>query len=435
MKASALLGAASIAVLTAGPAVAAGTESHSTAQSINLQIGGNAVIAQLLKADYPGGVQDKDSIPKLATLIQGNNALGDGVAPERVHAGSDGTSYACAGLTGTGGGIAQVGNTSCNISGKSLTLNLGTLNLDLTHLLGDGEISGALRDALAPLLTQLGPALDQVVAQITNGIKGTPLGQISLTGGVSVIEGVCTADPKAARGDADIADTNGNGTIPISVTLPDGSGGTQNVVLANVDVSMEPRPGGYDVLVNLDKVTQALIDAIHLQLDTMIQGQLAAIGDPLTKQLLQPLQDQVVEALVTQLKPVLQQLSDNLLKLTILNRTYGDGGKSVDVTALDAQVLPAAKQFAGFALVQGTIGHVTCGPNARAAAPEPPHQNAHPPHQAPHTPNIPKHVDSGLASYNGGSDVSAWIAAIAALLAIGGGAGTLAYRRYLMPRG
>lgn len=436
MKAGAVLGAASFAVLAGGPAMAAGNESHATAQSVNLAIGGQSAISQLLKADYPGGTQDKSTVPTLATLIPGNNALGAGVAPQRAHAASDGTSYACAGLAGTGGGIAAVGTSACQIDGKPLTLNLGTLKLDLANLLGDGAVSGALRDALKPVIVPAGSALDQAIAQIASGLNGTPLGPVSLTGGLSAVEAVCTADPQAARGDADIVDTAGGHKIPITATIPDGSGGTQNLIVANIDLStIQPKPGGTDVLVNLDQVTQALINAIHTELDTALQGQLAAIGDPVTKQALQPIQDQVITTLVTQLKPALQQISDNLLKLTILNRTYGDSGKSVDVTALDVQVVPAAAQAVKDALVHGTVGHVTCGPNAKAAVSAPtatPSPTTKPPTG---TPNIPKHVDSGLASYDGGTDANVWIAAIAALFALGGGAGTLAYRRYWMPRG
>jgi hypothetical protein len=436
LRIGATLGAATVASLAIAPAFAATTVSQATAQSLKLDIGGNNAVSQIVTATNDGSTETQNNpstIPLLADLIKGNNVLQAGVAPQEAHANPDGTSYACAGIAGaTSGGVVTVGNNECTIDGAKLTLNLGHINLDLTHLLGsEGAISGPVGQALAPLTDQLGPQLDDVVKQISDGLAGTPLGQIQLTGALSAIAATCTANPDAADGDAQILDTAGRHTMPISVTIPSGQNGeTQTLSLVTLDVNVAPKPGGTDLLVNLDEVTQAVFDAVVEELHTALNGQLAQLGDA-AKQITQQVQDQLIEALVTNLKPALQQLSDNILKVTINDRTFGDNGRSVDVKALNVQVLPAAKQFSGAALVEGTIGHVNCGPNTRPAAvlpPASPKTQVKPPKA--NLPKVPTVVDSGLAG-NGDHTARNVLGATAALLLLGGTAGLVGYRRML----
>lgn len=434
LRFGAVLGVTTVASLAVAPAFAATTVSQATAQSLKLDIAGNNAISQIITATNDGSSETRNNastIPLLADLIKGNNVLGAGVAPQDAHANADGTSYACAGIAGSSsGGVVTVGNEKCTIDGAKLTLGLGHINLDLSHLLGsEGAVSGPVGQALAPLTDQLGPQLDSVVKQISDGLAGTPLGQIELTGAVSAIAATCTANPDAADGDAQILDTAGRHTMPISATIPDGKGGTQTLPLVTLDVNVAPKPGGTDLLVNLDEVTQAVINAVVEELHTALNGQIAQLGDA-AQQVLQPVQDQVIEALVTNLKPALQQLSDNILKVTINNRTFGDNGRSVDVSALNVQVLPAAKQFAGSALVEGTIGHVNCGPNNRPAVVSPPAGGGTQVKPPTALPKVPTVVDSGLAG-NGDHTARNVLGATAALLLLGGTAGLVGYRRML----
>lgn len=435
LRFGAIIGVATVATLAVAPAFAATTVSQSSAQSLQLSIGGNDAISQKITASNDGTDETRNNastIPLLADLIKGNNVLQAGVAPQDAHANPDGTSYACAGIAGaTSGGVVTVGDNECTIDGAKLTLDLGHINLDLTHLLGkEGAISGALEQGLGQVVDQITPQLDAAVKQISDGLAGTPLGQIKLTGALSAIAATCTANPDAADGDAQILDTAGRHTMPISVTIPSGQNGeTQTLSLVTLDVNVAPKPGGTDLLVNLDEVTQAVIDAVVEELHTALNGQIAQLGDA-AKQVLQPVQDQLIEALVTNLKPALQQLSDNILKVTINDRTFGDSGRSVDVKALNVQVLPAAKQFAGSALIEGTIGHVDCGPNTRpAAAVEAPGGGTQVkgPTKLPAVPTV---VDSGLAGH-GDHTARNILGATAALLLLGGTAGLVGYRRML----
>lgn len=425
LRFGAIIGAATVSTLAVAPAFAAATVSQASAQSLEVSIAGNAAVSQKLTATNDGSSKrvDESTVPNLATVLGNNNAVAAGVAPQTAVANSDGTSYACAGIAGTGGGIATIGNSACNIQGKPLTLNLGTLNLDLVHLLGPGAVSGPLGDALKPVTDQLGDALNNVISQLTSSLATTPLGQISLTGGLSAVEATCTANPDAAKGDAQIVDTAGRHTIPISVTIPGG----QTIALADVNVNLPGKPGGTDVLVSLDQVTQAVIDAVTTELNVALNGALKPLSDAV-KGILQPIQDSIVKQLVTALKPALQALSDNLLKITVNDVTPGDGGRSVEVKTLDLQVLPAAKQFTGSSLISGVIGHVKCGPNTRVTTPATPTATVKPPKTS--LPDVPTVVDSGLAGHEDHTARNV-LGATGALLLIAGTAGLLGYRRML----
>ena len=435
LRSGAVIGAVTVSALAVAPAFGAAATSQATAQSLQLSIGGQSAVSQKITATNDGTTETRtntSTVPTIADVLTGNNVLGAGVAPQDAHANNDGTSYACAGLAGTGGGIAYVGHSSCDVKkGEPLTLGLGTINLDLVTLLGtQGALTGPLHDALLPLTDQLGGALDGVVAQLRDGLANTPLGQIRLDGALSVVEATCTANPDAANGDAEILDTSGDRKIPIRVTIPNGSGGTQTLNLADLDVPLNPRPGGYDLLVNLDEITAALFTAIEGEVDTAVGGAIQKLNDPVVKPLLSAIQDQIVTQLVNSLRqPLLQPLSDNLLKVIVLDRTYGDGGRSVDVKALRAEVLPAAAQFTGASLISGTVGHVTCGPNTRATAtPSTPANGGNA--QSPKLPDVPTVVDSGMAGH---ADHTARnvLGATAALMLLAGTAGLLGYRRML----
>jgi len=426
LRFGAIIGAATVTTFATAPAFAATTVSQATAQAIHLSIAGNSAVSQIVTSSNDGTTETKNdasTVPPLAGIIPGNNALSAGVAVQNARSFKDGTSYACAGIAGTGGGLVTVGNSSCNIDGEPLTLDLGSLNLDLVNLLGgEGAITSALNDALGPILEPLGDALDDVLSQLTGSLAGAGL-DLGIAGGLSAVEATCTADPDAAQGSAEIVDTSGDNTIPISLTLP---GVPEPLAVLNLDVSMPGKPGGTDVLVNLDQVTQALIDALETQIETMLGGAIADLS-PVIEALVQPLQDALIEPLVDALEPVLQAVSDNILKLVVNDVTPGDGGKSVSVTTLKVDVLPAAAQFTGSSLISGEIGKVTCGPNARPAT-TPPTTPENP--ENPESPEVPTVVDSGLAG-NGDNTARAVLGATAALMLLAGTAGLVGYRRRL----
>lgn len=413
------MGAAALSTLAIAPAFAAVTgTSQATAQSLTLSIAGNSVVAQQTEATNDGTtetVTDNSTVPTLADLLPANSLLGVGVAPQAAVAKPDGTSYACAGIAGTGGGIVTVGNSACNLNGEPLTIDLAHLDLGNVILGSDS----ALGSALAPLsvvLQPLGIALNQVVTALSDGLAGTPLGEISIGGSLSAIQASCQADPDAATGDTRLVDSSGgSNATPISITLP---GVAEPIVLLNLPANP---PKDTNVLVNLDTVTQTLIDALKVELNTAVQGALQPLGLGV---LLQTVQDQVVTVLVDNLQPLLTALNDNLLSIVLNHQVSSEGGKKIEVTALSLDVLPAAAQFTGSSLISGEIGKVTCGPNTRTVVtptPSPtPTDDSKP----------PTVVDSGV---RGQADHTARdvLAATAALMLLAGTAGLIGYRRML----
>ncbi|RNM13620.1 hypothetical protein EFL26_11500 [Nocardioides pocheonensis] len=415
MRFAAIIGAATVSALAVAPAFGAAATSQSSAQSIDLTLAGHTLIAQKSTAANDGTTEkrsDNDTIPNLVGALPDNTLLKAAVLPQLARAKADGTSFACAGLAsdGDGGpGVVTVGNESCDLKGS------GAIPLSLGHLaLGDVVVnSGALGDALAPLLNQLGGPLNQVVTQISAALNGTPLGQIGLTGNLGVISAVCSANPDAATGDATLADS------AIRLSLP----GQEPITLVNLPV----HPNENQKVVGDTKgATTMITDALSTYLSTIIQKQFA--GTPLAT-LPSTVQAQILNQVLDGLKPLTDAVAQYLAEITLRETTHGDNGRSIDVTALHAEVLPALKQQAGFDLVEGRIGRVTCGPNTRATAETPatPTQHVKTPTKLPHVPTV---VDSGLAGHEDHTARNV-LGATGALLLIAGTAGLVGYRRML----
>ena len=420
LRFGAIIGAAAVSTLAVAPAFAAMGTSQSTAQSLKLSIAGNSVIAQQTTATNDGTTQtvtDNSTVPKLADLLPNNVLIGAGVAPQAAVAKPDGTSYACAGIAGTGGGIVTVGDSSCNLNGQPLTIDLAHLDLG-NVILGTNS---ALGQALAPLdvlLTPLGKGVTDVVNAISNGLAGTPLGEIKIGGSLSAIEASCQADPDQATGDARLVDSSGGtNATPISITLP---GVADPIILLNLPANPPPNTS---VFLNTSTVVQTLTDALTVELNTAVQGALQPLGIPT---ILNQVRTAVVDQLITNLQPLLTAIDDNLLHILLNKQVHSDGGKKIEVTALTLDVLPAAAQFTGgSSLINGEIGKVSCGPNARIGIPNPPTEPT--PTDNTHPPTV---VDSGVAGH---SDHTARdvLAATAALMLLAGTAGLIGYRRML----
>jgi hypothetical protein len=365
LRAGAVLGAASLAALATAPAFAADAVAQATARSLDLTIAGQSAVSQLVTATNDGTRQSKNdasTIPTIAGVLPGNNALGVGVAPQDAGANADGTSYACAGIAGTGAGIVHTGTSSCQLDGTPVHLDLGSLTLGTTAIDPSSALGAALSQAgLGSVLdTITAQAQQNVVDQITSALNRSPL-SISLGGTVSAIEADCTAGPGSATGATHLVDTQG-GTpqTPITATVAG-----QTVTVAQLPANP---PANTHVPVNLDRVSQTVIDALKVELSNAVGGALAAL--PLGTGL-QAVQDNLVDALVAQMQPALKPLQDNVLDITLNKQARSAAGDSIHVTALDLQALPAASSFTGSSLVSGQIGDVTCGPNAGAASTAP----------------------------------------------------------------
>jgi hypothetical protein len=186
---------------------------------------------------------------------------------------------------------------------------------------------------------------------------------------------------------------------------------------------VHPKPNT-DVLVNLDDVVAAVITALKTNLDESLNKALVpvavALGDALDS-----VKAQIIDEAVKALRPqLLTALSDNVLK-AVLNKQSHPTADSVDVTAFDLHVLPAADASLGKTFLDLQVGRVTCGPNGRVAAPE-----AAPAVKAP---VVPTSVPAGLAGtptrHGGDSGVLA-AEALGALLLLAGAGALVAYRRH-----
>jgi len=435
LRMGAALGAASLTVLVCGPAFAADPTSHATAQSLNLEVAGTPAVSQNITADNDGSGEQKtgdDTLPTIAGVLPENNLLSAGVAPQDAGANDDGTSWACAGIAGQGStGVVTTGDGGCSIDGQPVTLDLANLSLG-DQLLDTDSVVG---DALGNI-----EALDTVLDQITGGVsdalnQATAAIPISLTGSLGVVQAECSATPTSAEGDSFLANTEGDSN-PIILTVGD-------TPITLVDLPVHPDVN-QKVVSGLDGVTQAIIDAVNVELGSALQDTPGAdLLDLLPVDVtLATIQTQLIASLTEALQPVLQPLEDNVLDITLNKQTTGDIGRSIDVTAIDLQVLPAAQQFLDVPLISGQLGHVTCGPNtARTTTPptgqpgDPadPADNGQPP--APGTgnppaadPDLPVAVNAGVEgeSHDGRDALILGLGG----LALAGTAGTVVYRRF-----
>jgi len=179
------------------------------------------------------------------------------------------------------------------------------------------------------------------------------------------------------------------------------------------------------VVSDLAGTTKAITDALGTYLSTIIQGQL---NGPLSS-LPATIQTTILNQLAAGLKPLTDALAKYIAEITLRETTHGDSGRSIDVTALHAEILPALKDQLGTSLVDGRIGRVTCGPNTRATATPAGGGNASNPHNG-HTPNVPTVVESGVAGHQDHTARNV-LGATAALMLLAGTAGLLGYRRML----
>lgn len=420
LRLGAIVGATAVSALAVSPAFAAAATSQSTAQSLELSVLGNAAVSQQVTATNDGSGEvknDASTLPQLADVLPVNNLIGAGVAPQDAGANSDGTSFACAGIAGTGGGVVTVGDSECNIEGSPLSVDLANLDLGNAVIGDQGVLTAAIGDIplIGDLLTLLGVTLNTLVGDISAAIADTPLGELTIGGSLSAIEAQCTATPTAASGGATLADAGG--PVDIGITIP---GGT---TVPLVSLPANPPPNTH-VLVDLDTVTATIIAAVEDELDTALDGALSGLG---LDTFLELIQDEIITVLVAQLQPLLQPLQDDVLDIGLNLQTVGDGGRSIEVTALDLQVLPVLADFAGASLISGQIGNVTCGPNT-AATQEPPTDDPDP--ENPELPDVPTVVDSGMAG-NGDNTARNVLGATAALMLLAGTAGLMGYRRML----
>lgn len=399
--------AAALTLLSMAPAHAA-TVSHASATALRVSVAGNGGDSGVVRAVHDGR---KETVTGSATppiaVLRKQDLLDIGVlaqeATARVLDDGTGNSFACAGVAGNGGSVVQIGESSCITPGEPIGLSIANLDLTGAELVDPESALGPLNEVGHPLMSELvGPA----TKALSEGLA--PLGELGIGGTFGALESRCVANRNSAEGDANIVESRLVAT-----------GGGESFTLLNLPVSAPPNT---DLLVNLDTVATAVLQAVRTNLTEALGGRFSD-GTQLTDALKAQLVDQVIAKIAPQLEP----LSDNVLKVIINEQQRGPG--RIEVTALSIDVLPAAEQFEGFPLAAIDIAEVSCGPNGRFVPGQPaqPAAPANPAPGAPAAPAVPTAVASGVA---GDSDLAPW--ALAGLVLVAVTAGVAGYRRSLV---
>lgn len=403
LRFGAVMGAATVSMLAIAPVFAAAPVSQATSNALTLSIAGSPISSGTVKATNDGTDESKTGETNPIAGVLGNQSLLNvGVLAQEAEAkvanNGDGKSAACGGVAGEGAGFAaNVGDSNCLTPGDPVGLSIANLDLTGTTVIDPTSAIGGL-SALNPYLADL---LGPVTSAISDALA--PLGNTGLGGTLGAVYAHCTAAPGTAEGAANIVDSK----LTLSVAGTD---------IDLVNLPANPPPNTH-VVTDLDAVLNAVLDGLKVDLNTTLDG----LAAPLAL-VVDAVQTNLVDTLVAQVADALSPLEDNILDITLNKQTKT--ADTIDITALDLQLLPAAAQFTGSSLVAAQIGTVTCGPNGKVAGPSPE------PTDDP-TPEVPTVVDSGIG---GPADNAARniLVATGALLALAGSAGLIGYRRMLV---
>lgn len=406
VRGAAVAAAAAMVALSAAPATAA-TVAQASATALSLELAGAGGTDSGTYAVTNDGKTTSESGTNepVITALGGNNAIHEGTLAQDAVAGADGTSAACSGLAGDGATLVAVGNGDCLNGGDAVTLDAASLDFGDVNLISSPLFQGIdtqLQDQLRPYQRQISDAVSDALGNIVPADSGIHLD-------LGAVQSHCQATTSKATGDSTLADSSAYAELP----------GVGRIPL----VSLPVHPSvNQHVVSDLSGVTDAVLKALRSQLTTGLNGALSPISSVLDQ-----VQDQLLDNIIGQVSAQLKPLEDNVLDITLNKQTKGPG--SITVTALDASVLPAAKQFVGADLAHITIGTSKCGPNSPAPRAVPAVNT--PPKAAPPA-DVPTSVPAGLASYDDGQ--AGRTALVTLLLLAAAGTGVGAYVR-MMRRG
>jgi hypothetical protein len=393
----ALAGATILALMAMAPALGATTVSQASANALTISVAGTGQGTGTVTATNDGkneSVQGETAPP--VQVLGNQQLLNAGTLAQEATATVDGAgagaSAACAGVAGQGGSVAQIGDSSCLRPGQPIGLTFA--NLDLSNLVVFDEDT-----QLAPLNQATDPVIDQAVGPLTRQLSqavAAQAGNGGIFGGtLGAVESRCST---SAGGGANGTTTIVNGRIGATF-------GGQTVDL--LDFPVHPAPNTR-LVTDLDKVVNLFLEAVRNDLNNTLDGQAAPLGAALD-----PIQEQIVNAAIGEIAPQLAPLEENVLSAT-LNAQTRPAADSISVSAIQLDVLPAARAQLGAPLAEADLANVTCGPNGRVTRTSQP------------LPEVPTVIDSGAT---GGPGHAADYALGAGALLLAGVGGLLAYRR------
>ncbi len=255
--------------IAATPAFAAVGDSRGAATALRLGIAGNPVDSGRYVAtnDGRGESTTGNNAPALEVLGK-QNVVNQGTLHQDAATSVSGrklSAAACAGLSGDGATLVDVGDTNClRQNQNTVSLNAGTLNLsdlDLADAVVDnGGLSNALVAALGPVL---GPLLDGSGAltgpldDALDDVLGA-LGDPALSLDAGLVQARCTASPGSANGSTDLADA----AVVVDFGAQAQAAGLDPVRIA---LPSDPAPNT-KVVTNLDAVTTEITNGLESSL-------------------------------------------------------------------------------------------------------------------------------------------------------------------------
>ncbi|HEY9353973.1 MAG TPA: hypothetical protein VIP28_12005 [Nocardioides sp.] len=337
--------------VTAAPATAA-EKPQAKASSVALTVN----VSDKVKVDtgrYTATYNGKKTVnsgtnkPALPILKGDQQLLSVGVfAQDAAAALQNGTAYsgACSALAGKGATLVAIGDgSSCVKPGEAVTVNLAELNLEKLGATTDY----VLNDQSKSVHVKLGPVND-LVQTVVSGVL-TKVGGLSVGVDLDAAESTCMAQGTKFKGKTQLKNA------AVTVNVP----GKGDIKVA--DLPANPKKNT-TVVPDLSPVTDAVLGRV----DTLLQSGLKSKIAPGVLDV--SIRVDLIEHIKEQLAVLLKGLETDLVKLT-LNK-QDKTAKSLEVSALDINVLDAVKKVGAPTAAKVAIGTSTCGTNGLTSSEE-----------------------------------------------------------------
>lgn len=337
--------------VTAAPATAA-EKPQAKASSVALTVN----VSDKVKVDtgrYTATYNGKKTVnsgtnkPALPLLAGDQQLLSVGVfAQDAAAALRKGVAYsgACSALAGEGATLVAIGDgSSCVKPGEAVKVNLAELNLQKLGATTDY----VLNDESKSVHVKLGPVND-LVQTIVSGVL-TKVGGLSVGVNLDAAESTCLAQGSDFTGKTQLKNA------AVTVNVP----GKGDIKVA--DLPTNPKKNT-TVVPDLSPVTDAVLGRV----DTLLQSGLKSKIAPGVLDV--SIRIDLIEHIKEQLAVLLKGLETDLVKLT-LNK-QDKTAKSLEVSALDINVLDAVKKVGAPTAAKVAIGTSTCGTNGLTSSEE-----------------------------------------------------------------
>lgn len=337
--------------VTAAPATAA-EKPQAKASSVALTVD----VSDKVKVDtgrYTATYNGKKTVnsgtnkPALPLLAGDQQLLSVGVfAQDAAAALRKGVAYsgACSALAGEGATLVAIGDgSSCVKPGEAVKVNLAELNLQKLGATTDY----VLNDESKSVHVKLGPVND-LVQTIVSGVL-TKVGGLSVGVNLDAAESTCLAQGSDFTGKTQLKNA------AVTVNVP----GKGDIKVA--DLPTNPKKNT-TVVPDLSPVTDAVLGRV----DTLLQSGLKSKIAPGVLDV--SIRIDLIEHIKEQLAVLLKGLETDLVKLT-LNK-QDKTAKSLEVSALDINVLDAVKKVGAPTAAKVAIGTSTCGTNGLTSSEE-----------------------------------------------------------------